>query len=325
MTADTPDLKDAGDLAFEIVSEGLRFPEGPVVSADGAVFVVEIGGKTLTRVHADGAHSVVAELGGGPNGAAIGPDGWIYVCNSGGWRHGEYAPGLWRTIGQDPQPGWIEKVHPATGAVERLYERVDGAPLQAPNDLVFDTTGGFWFSDHGKRLDGTLGMPGVYYARADGAHARCVLPGLLTPNGVGLSPDGRTLYVAETATRCLWAFDVPAPGEVAATEWPPAANGGRLIAGLPGYNRLDSLAVSDDGWVFVGTLVNGGIWEIAPDGREARFHRLPDTFVTNIAFGGSDRRDAYITLSASGRLARARFERAGLALAFETLATASTP
>ncbi len=278
---------------------------------DGSALVVEIGGKTLTHVHESGDTSVVAALGGGPNGAALGPAPWVYVCNSGGWEHAEYAPGLMRTVGQSDTPGWIERVNLNTGAVERLYEAADGERLQAPNDLVFDAWGGFYFTDHGKRLHGRLGLGAVYYAAADGGAIRLVVRGMITPNGVGLSPDGGVLYVAETATRCLWAFDLQAPGMIAPQSFPPSSNGGRLVAGLAGYSRPDSLAIDSAGHIAVASLITGCVWDIAPDGASARQYLTDDVFTTNIAFGGDDLRTAYVTLSASGRLARFSWTRPG--------------
>ncbi len=73
------------------VTDGLMFPEGPVAMADGSVILVEIRRGTLTRVLPNGEQEIVAELGGGPGGAAIGPDGAMYICNNGGawneaWR-----------------------------------------------------------------------------------------------------------------------------------------------------------------------------------------------------------------------------------------------
>ena len=65
------------------ICEGLDFPEGPIAMADGTVILVEIRRQTLSRVHPDGRIDVIAQLGGGPNGAAVGPDGMIYVCNNG--------------------------------------------------------------------------------------------------------------------------------------------------------------------------------------------------------------------------------------------------
>src|ERR1043165_411956 len=73
------------------VATGLQFPEGPIAMADGSVVLVEIRRGTLTRVTPDGRRARRAELGGGPSGAAIGPDGAVYVCNNGGaW---EWEPG----------------------------------------------------------------------------------------------------------------------------------------------------------------------------------------------------------------------------------------
>ncbi|MCA1748587.1 MAG: SMP-30/gluconolactonase/LRE family protein, partial [Sphingomonadales bacterium] len=74
---------------FELVAEGLRFPEGPVAMADGSVILVEIAEEKITRVHPDGTKSTVAEPGGGPNGLAIGPDGKLYCCNNGGFSYVE--------------------------------------------------------------------------------------------------------------------------------------------------------------------------------------------------------------------------------------------
>lgn len=301
---------------LEVIATGLKFPEGPVALPNGDLLVVEIGGRTLTRVSRSGAKDVVAALEGGPNGAAIGPDGWCYICNSGGWRHEEFAPGLMRTVGQSDTPGWIERVSLATGRVERLIESVDGTPLQAPNDLVFDRMGGFYFTDHGKRRPGLQGLGGVFYASADGARVVQVVKDMLTPNGVGLSPDGATLYVAETATRALWAFDLAGPGVIKSTSFPPASNGGRLVAGFSGYHRLDSLAVDVRGHIAVASLIDGGVLDVSPDGADVQFVPTDDVFTTNVCFGGADGRDAFVTLSASGRLARFRWPAVGAPLAY---------
>ena len=118
---------------------------------DGTLLVVEIARGTLTRIATDGAKSVVADVGGGPNGAAIGPDGRCYVCNNGGLTFFEHAgrllPG---SLARDYSGGWIDAVDLETGRIERLYDECGGQPLNAPNDIVFDGAGGFWFTDLGK-------------------------------------------------------------------------------------------------------------------------------------------------------------------------------
>src|SRR5712671_3502368 len=167
-----------------VLATDLEFPEGPVV-------MVEIRGRRLTRVWPDGRKEVVAEIPGGPNGAAIGPDGRCYVCNNGGFewhRRGDtVVPGL---QGSDYQGGSIQAVDLETGAVATLYTHSDQGPLRGPNDLVFDAHGGFWFTDFGKTRQRDMDRGFVCYARADGSVCREVIRAMVTPNGVGLSPDG---------------------------------------------------------------------------------------------------------------------------------------
>src|SRR5512145_3185904 len=131
------------------IASGLQFPEGPIAMADGSIVLVEIRRGTLTAVTAEGQIEVVAELGGGPNGAAIGPDGRVYVCNNGGFewhdRNGLVVPG---NQAATYTGGSIQAVDLSTGSVEVLYRRCGNVPLKGPNDLVFDSSGGFWFTDH---------------------------------------------------------------------------------------------------------------------------------------------------------------------------------
>ena len=142
-------------LPHQVMASNLEFPEGPVALGDGSVLVVEIRGARLTRIRSDGGRETVARWEGpdraGPNGAAIGPDGACYVCNNGGFEWLE-AGGL-LLPGEQPADytgGSIQRVDLETGEVETLYRECDGVPLKGPNDLVFDETGGFWFTDHGK-------------------------------------------------------------------------------------------------------------------------------------------------------------------------------
>ncbi|MDE2005359.1 MAG: SMP-30/gluconolactonase/LRE family protein [Rhodospirillales bacterium] len=299
------------------VARGLCFPEGPVALADGSVALVEIERQTVSRVRPNGAIEVIARTGGGPNGLALGPGGMFYVCNNGGfaWR---YEPGLLRPVAQssDYAGGRIETVDPATGAVRVLYDRCGGHRLCGPNDIVFDRHGGFYFSDLGKTRARDRDHGGLYYALADGSRIVEVAYPILTPNGVGLSPDGNTVYVAETETSRLWAFDLEAPG-VARKHPFPSPHGGRLIAGLPGYQRFDSLALDAAGNICVATLIVGAITVIAPDGRVLRQVMTGDPMTTNICFGGPGRRTAFVTLSARGRLAAIAWPEPGLELAYE--------
>lgn len=301
---------------WSTLASGLRFPEGPIDLADGSVLLVEIERATLTRISPDGGQEVVAFLGAAPNGAAIGPDGACYVCNSGGFKWHE-EPGMLRPIGQSEHytGGSIQRVDLKSGAVTTLYGGGHGPQLNGPNDLVFDAAGGFWFTDQGKTRERSIDRASVYYAKPDGSALKEVIFPMLGANGIGLSADGSRLYVAETATARLWEFAIAAPGVIDPEPW-PSPNGGRLLAGSPNYQLFDSLALERDGNICVATLINGGITVVAPDGRVLEHVALPDAYVTNLCFGGPDMRTAYITLSTTGRLIAMQWPRPGLPLNF---------
>src|SRR5688572_3917420 len=117
-----------------VLAEGLRFPEGPVAMDDGSVIVTELIGKKLTRVA---------------------PDGTLYCTNSGGFAFQEVGPYLipagehGQSQPDDYIGGRIQRIDIDSGEVTDLYTECDGRPLKGPNDIVFDSTGGFWFTDLG--------------------------------------------------------------------------------------------------------------------------------------------------------------------------------
>ena len=299
-----------------VVATGLRFPEGPIALPDGSVLLVEIARGTVSRVLPGGEVGVVAETGGGPNGLALGPDGRCYVCNNGGfeWREigGQPVPGL---QGEEYEGGRIEAVDLDTGEIEVLYRESNRArPLRGPNDLVFDAHGGFWFTDLGKVRHSDMDRGFVYYAKADGSECREVIRGLVTPNGIGLSPDGNTLYVAETIPGRIWAWDLPEPGVARLDRAAGTLNRGRLVAAPGGYQEFDSLAVDSAGNVCAATLHRGGITVAAPDGGAVEHVPLPDPITTNVCFGGPELTTAWATLSGTGRLVSFPWPRPGLRL-----------
>ena len=304
---------DHQTITFTEVASGLKFPEGPIAMPDGSVLLVEIRRGTLSRVLPNGLVEIVSRLGGGPNGAAIGPDGRCYVCNNGGsdWveRNGSFSPG--HHVEDQHSGGRIEAVDLTTGSVETLYSHCNGNPLTAPNDIVFDQAGGFYFTDHGRSFERTLDRGGVYYAAPDGSSISEVRFPLLSPNGIGLSPAEDLLYVAETQTSRLMCFPILAPGELDNIPISQAC-----IAGFSNYQLFDSLAVDADGKICIGTLINGGITVISPDGDDTFHVDTGDRLTTNICFGGEDLRTAFITCSQSGRLLSGQWDVPGLPLNF---------
>ncbi len=291
-------------MEYRIVAEGLGFPEGPLVLPGGDLLVTDIRGGVLNRVAANGKVSVFATTGGGPNGAALGPEGAIYVAQNGGFEWHE-RPGPDGKMGLFPgeRPanyigGQIQRVSADGSEIVTIYSECDGTPLKGPNDLVFDKEGNFYFTDHGKNYGHQRDRTGVFYASPDGKMIKEVIFPMEGPNGIGLSPDGSVLYVAETPTGRVWACAISGPGGIS----------GRYVLGVvPGaapmnLGMCDSLCVDGGGNVIVATLVNGGVTSISPSGAKPEHTPCPDILTTNACFGGPDLRTLYVTLSTTGKL-----------------------
>ena len=305
-------------MDFVELASGLEFPEGPIAMDDGSVLLTEIARQTLSRVTADGQVDVIAETGGGPNGAALGPDGHVWITNNGGFEW-DRSGGRLLPAGQaaDYTSGSIQRVNIESGAVETVYTECDGIPLKGPNDIVFDSAGGFWFSDLGKNREYDRDLGALYYARADGSQiSRAVFPIPGGANGVGLSPDERRVYIAETPTGRLFGWQIAEPGVLAQDN--AAAGFHAFIANAGGYTLFDSLAVEQSGRVCVATIGPGGVTVIDPDSGQVEHVAVgDDPLTTNICFGGADMRTAHITLSTTGRLIACQWPRPGLRLSYQ--------
>ena len=302
-------------MEIQEISTGLRFPEGPVAMDDGSIVLVEIAAGKITRIRKDGKKQTVASPGGGPNGLAIGPDGALYVCNNGGnfvfhKRQGLTIPGH---APESHTGGRIERVDLSTGRVETVYDACDGERLIAPNDLVFDTKGGIWFTDHGSTTTKVRTHGALYYATANGAKITRVLRELISPNGVGLSPNGKTVYYAETMPGRLWALPLAGPGKPGKVE---GFTPGQFVGAFPGLAYFDSLGVQADGGVCVATILAGGITTFWPGTKKVKHTAIPDPLVTNICWGGKAMRTAYITASGTGKLLAMQWPKPGLRLAY---------
>jgi gluconolactonase len=296
------------------MTTGLRFPEGPVAMDDGSVIVVEMKAGAITRCTPDGKKHVIAEPGGGPNGLAIGPDGALYVCNNGGnFEFADRDDGL-LIPGHTPashKGGRIERINISSGKVEVVYDSCDGEKLQAPNDLVFDKEGGFWFTDHGSTNGKHRTHGAVYYAKADGSKITKVLRELLSPNGIGLSPDQKSVHYAETFPGRVWTLPLTAPGVAQPPNGFTAAN---FEGNFPGLAYFDSLGIQADGGICIATILAGGISTFWPDSKKFEHTPLPDLLVTNICWGGKDMKTAFVTMSSTGKMVAMDWRSPGLRL-----------
>lgn len=299
-------------LDFELVASGVGFPEAPLALPDGALLFGDLEAGFVRRI-SDGELSVFANTGGAPNGLALAPDGSIYVANNGGamkWsRAGDrtISDGFGPT-GYDPR---IERIDPETGVITRILDKVDGRALEAIDDLVFAPDGSFWFTDLGRAGERSRSYGGIYWSAGDGSAARAVAYPLVNgANGIGLSPDGTTLYATEYGAGRLWAWTIEAPGCL--KQHPGQPHGGRLLWQAPDAQLLDSLKVTAAGNIVIATQHHGVFSVVSPAGDLVATIATPEEFPTNLCFDPRHPGTAYVTLSTTGRVMRAAWPEPGL-------------
>jgi gluconolactonase len=266
----------------EIVATGLRFPEGPVWR-DGAIDLVEVDAGVVTRWNSGGA-TPVALTGGGPNGAALGRDGALYVTQNGGLHNEERI-----TAG-------IQRVTP-DGAVEMVASTVDSRQLDGPNDLAFDDDGRLWFTDPRGAADPARNEePGRIYAIdvTTGTGELVVELGPVFPNGIAFLADGTLVWTESFSRRVMLLVD----------------DKPEVLAELPAMHFPDGLCLDADGRLFVATTYAHTVSVLDGD-RIVDSLRCEDGMPTNCCFGGTD---LYVTESRHGTLWRFPIGAEGLSL-----------
>jgi gluconolactonase len=236
--------------------------------------------------------SVFREDSGRANGNAFDAQGRLITCEGFGLGPG----GRRRVVRTDMK----------TGKVTVLTEKYDGKRYNSPNDVCVDGAGRVWFTDprYGDREGMEMEAEGVYRIDPDGKVTRALSqPDVEKPNGIAVAPDGKTLYVVDAndkpgGNRKVWAFDLSPKGE-------PGKR--RLLFDFGQGRGGDGLRVDVKGnvWVAAGIQVPRppgevddvpqGVYVISPEGKLLGRVPIPEDYVTNLAWGGPERKTLYVT------------------------------
>ncbi len=254
-------VKLVGDCAFT---------EGPAYSPQGFLLFSDIPNERIVRFDLDGGSSDFQKPSGKANGLMFDAAGNLYACQGGARR--------------------VVKIGTVDGKIEILAATYDGKALNSPNDLALDHVGGLYFTDprYGNEDDVEQPVMGVYYIDAAGAIRR-VIDSLQRPNGILVSNDGKTLYVAEPNKGELWRYEILEAGKIGT---------GKLI--YTGDKTLDGggpdgMALDADGRIYA---TYAGIVVLNPDGGLIGRIPVPER-PANCKFGGPDGKTLYITARTS--------------------------
>lgn len=262
----------AAGTPITLVRDGFDGTEGPLPLADGSLLFTENRADRVIRIAPDGAVSTFLESANSINALAAAPNGALYGVQT-----------------QQPRVGIV---HPA-GQQKVLADQYQGQPFSRPNDLVLAANGTLYFTDSGSQLKPgdkpPQGHPGVYRLPAGGTLEQ-IASDIPRPNGVQLSPDEKTLYVANTAGDQVLAWDIGRDGKLGARRDFAKLSGLRDTETGPS-SGADGLAVDSDGRLYVATT--DGVQVFSAKGRALGTIVLPKA-PQNLAFGGRDKKTLYV-------------------------------
>ena len=269
------------------------FLEGPAVDAAGNVFFSDIAGSRILKRDLKGTVTVFRANSGRTNGNCFDAQGRLISCEG-----GEQGPGRRRIVSTDMK----------TGEVTVLTEKYDGKRYNSPNDCCVDAGGLIWFTDprySPDRSDLEMDVEGVYRIDGTGKVTRMLTQKEIDkPNGIAVSPDDKTLYVIDShpkvgGNRKIWAFDLGADGSLSKQ---------RLVYDFGKGRGGDGMKVDMHGNLWVAAGINkprgnvgealdvpAGIYVIAPNGKLLGKIPIPEDLITNLAFGGPERKTLYVT------------------------------
>ncbi len=260
-------------VTVEQVATGYQFTEGPAAGPDGAIYFTDIPAMLILRFDPEtGETATFRENSGRANGLMFDHQGRLLACegaNDGGNRR-------------------LSRTEP-DASITNLTDQWQNRKLNSPNDLVIDQQGGIYFTDprYGKRADMQMDIEAVFYLAPDGTLTR-IIHDLQRPNGIILSPDEKTLYVADNAAKKIIAYDLTAPDQ---------PNNPRQFSGMGADlgGGCDGMTVDQQGRLYA--TGDEGIYIFNPDGTQAALIPTPQR-PSNCTFA-NDSQTLYITARTS--------------------------
>ena len=283
-----PEPQAVPELVVKKLAENFAFPEGPAYDGKGGVIVSNCNGNTINKINKEG-NAVLFTADpkkftfGKTNGLAYGDESLLYVC--------DFGRNAILRIASD-------------GKTEIYADKFEDTGFRGPNDLAFDPEGNLYFTDPvGSDAKNPTGC--VYRVEKGSRRVAKVASGLAFPNGIALSADAKTLYIAESHTFRILKAAVKPDGSLEAPQ---------LFCQLPDGHKPDGIAFDQAGNLYVATYGQGCVTVIAPEGKVVRTIVVPGSDVTNVEFGGKDMKTLYITEAKTGALYIADIAIGGLPL-----------
>lgn len=259
------------------------FIEGPSFDREGNLYLVDIAFGRIFRVDPKGIVSLVIEYDGEPNGLRIHRDGRIFIA--------DHKNGLMLL---DPELG---KINP-------FIERYKTESFKGLNDLVFSKSGDLYFTDQGQT--GLQDPNGRVFRLDNKGQLVCLLGNVPSPNGIAISSSENFLYIAATRSNNIWRAMLLPDGSITRV--------GNFIQ-MSGGSGPDGLTLDQAGNLYVAHAGLGAVWKFSPQGEPLlRIQSCAGKMTTNLAFGGKDNQDLFITESDSGSILVARMDTPGQVL-----------
>jgi gluconolactonase len=281
--------KDVVPAAAAVIS----FLEGPAVDAAGNVFFSDIAGNRIHKMDPKGTVTIFRADSGRTNGNCFDAQGRLISCEG-----SEQGAGRRRMVRTDMN----------TGSITVLTEMYDGKRYNSPNDVCVDAQGRIWFTDplySADRSSMEMDVEGVYRIDLDGKVTRVLTQkDVDRPNGIAITADAKTLYVIDShpkvgGNRKIWAFAVQPDGSL---------KDRRLVYDFAKGRGGDGMKLDVQGNIWVAAGINqprgnagetldvpAGVYVISPEGKLLGRIPIPEDVITNLAFGGPDRKTLYVT------------------------------